>query len=120
MAISSGLLRKGAHSMTTMISHTMLFQVEGNDDLDEHTDLVADHLVDLEESHPCLLDSTVTTDLTAFTVEITVTVESDEYSKAIEVAESCIRAAIHGAGGNTSTWESQIRTLEMKSELINA
>lgn len=104
----------------TMISHTMIFEVEGNSDFDAHTDLVADHLIDLEESHPCLLDSTVTTDLKAFTVEITVTVEAEEYAKAIELAESCIRAAIHGAGGNTSSWESHMKTLEKKSELINA
>ena len=106
--------------MTTMISHTMVFEVEGDRDLDEQTDLVADHLVDLEESHPCLLDSTVATDLTAFTVEITVTVQANDYSEAIEVAESCIRTAIHSAGGNTSMWETHMRTLEKKSQLINA
>lgn len=104
----------------TMISHTMLFEVEGNSDLDAHTDLVADNLIDLEESHPSLLDSTVTTNLTELTVEITVTVEADDYTQAIDTAESCIRAAIHSAGGNTSEWESHIKTLEKKSELINA
>lgn len=104
--------------MTTMISHTMLFEAEGDIDLNEQTDLVADTLVDLEESDPCLLDSAVATDVAACTVEITVTVEASDYSEAMEVAESCIRAATHGAGVNTSMWESHIRTLQTKSALL--
>jgi hypothetical protein len=103
-----------------MITHTMSFEVEGNSDLDAHTDLVADCLIDLEESHPQLLDSTVSTDLKAGTVEITVTVEADDYASAIDVAEACIRTGIHSAGGHTGAWESSIKTLGKRSELINA
>lgn len=104
----------------TMISHTMIFKVKNHDDLDAHTDLVADNLIDLEGSLPQLLDSTVTTDFKESIVEITVTVEGEDYSKAIAIAESSIRSAIHGAGGNTRSWEQSITTLEKKSELINA
>lgn len=85
---------------------TKTFQVTGFDaveDLDRHTDRVMDELLKLESA--TITDADLSAMLSTGIVELSITVAAGDFDEAVECADSCIRAAIHSAGGHTPGWE---------------
>ena len=100
-----------------MVQLNRTFTVSGLDGdlLDKHTDLVIQELLK-QEAFCGLFDSTVSADLGKRVVEIDVCAEADSFEDAVALADSCIRTAIHAAGGHTHDW----RTTSTQAELVPA
>lgn len=84
---------------------TRTFQVTGHvdaDELDQHTDLVMEELLKLESE--TITDADVSAELTNGIVSVSLTASADDYDSAAAIADSCIRSAIHAAGGHTPEW----------------
>jgi hypothetical protein len=89
------------------------FVVEGERDLFVGADAVTDALVDQEKCTLELLDSAVSADRGARTVEIEVTVRAASENEAIAVGHAAVRAAIHAAGGSTPDWPSHAEAMSL-------
>lgn len=96
---------------------TRTFQVSGHEsvaELDEHTDLVMEELLKLESD--VISDSDVSAELANGVVSVSIAASADDYDAACAIADSCIRAAIHAAGGSTPEWV----TIAMRSRQLAA
>mgnify|MGYP001553650410 FL=1 len=88
-----------------LISVSKTFLVTGeftSDELDAHTDLLADCLLDLEDA--VLLDSTVSASIEAHLVMIRITIEAESIEDGAMRADVAMRTAIHAAHGHTPKW----------------
>jgi hypothetical protein len=100
---------------------TMNFTVRGGSDLDAHTDLVMDELLNLEECDPNLHDADVSATLTDQQVSITIVALGDTFETAHDIAATAIRTAIHAAGGSTPSWEQPVfDPTSSAAELVSA
>ena len=97
-------------------------RVEGPGDLFEAADNVAEALIDLEESHPALKDSTVSVDGNLNQVTIELSVRAETLEEAAEIGDGCLRAAIHTSGGFTPGWNDGVEpmTVRKNAELVDA
>lgn len=98
---------------------TKTFTVTGIEgpDLDTQTDLVMDELVSLEEE--TVFDSDLSVDFAENTVQISIAARGDSFEEAMARADSCIRAAIHAAGGHTPRWtEATFATSKSEADLV--
>ncbi len=75
------------------------------DDLFEAVESLTEALADLEDCNRSLLDSTLSADKSTNQVVVEVSIEADSIDQALDEGQSCIRAAIHAAGGGTPGWE---------------
>lgn len=82
-----------------------------SDDSPSEVEVIVDHLIDLEECTPGLLDSTVGLDMGAQTIEVQITIEADTGGAALDQAVACLRSAIHAAGGSTPGWEDGVEEM---------
>jgi hypothetical protein len=89
------------------------FAVEDEGDLFTCADAVTEALVDQEKCAPALLDSAVSADRGAQTIEIEVTVRAASENGAIAVGHAAVRAAIHAAGGSTPDWPSHAEVMSL-------
>ena len=64
-----------------------------------------EELLALEDAGCGIHSSAVSADLGASQIAIEVSVDADSKTTAVSVAQSCIRAAVHAAGGATPGWE---------------
>lgn len=84
---------------------TKTFKVSGSssqEQFDHHTDHVMDELVALENDH--ISDADVSVNLRDRIVEISLVAGAEDFDAAAQLADSCIRSAIHAAGGGTPDW----------------
>lgn len=70
-----------------------------------HVDSVMENLVDLETCNEGLLDSTVGIDASTGMFEAEVTIDAHHAEEAFSLGMSCLRSAIHKAGGHTPDWD---------------
>ena len=105
-----------------LVAQTIVLKVEGPDDLFDAADNVTEALVELEESHPALKDSTVSVDKSIMEVTIQVSVAAETLEEAQAIGDSCIRSAIHTSGGFTPGWDSasEPQTVRKNAELVHA
>lgn len=110
------------------IAMTAIFDVSpelSREDLDKQSDQIADALIDLEDRTTGLLDSSVSVDFAARTLEITVTVSHEGFDEGRALAHSCVNRAIdvvdksHHTCGSSSKREDMEPTLET-AELVPA
>jgi hypothetical protein len=100
---------------------TRTFSVSGNSDLDAHTDLVMDALVELEECSDALEDADLSAVIAERTVTIAIVGSGATFDEAVAVADSAIRSAIHAAGGSTPVWEAPVfDPTSSAAELVDA
>jgi hypothetical protein len=71
----------------------------------DHVDKVTEHLIELEDCTEGLLDSSIGADAFSGDVEVELTVQASSTGDAVALAMSCLRSAIHAAGGGTSGWD---------------
>jgi hypothetical protein len=75
-------------------------------------------LLKLEET--ChISDTAVSMEADTSTVQIEVVANGDTFEAADELANSCVRAAIHATGGATLAWRNYV-TQERRAELVDA
>jgi hypothetical protein len=74
-------------------------------DLGDNVDLVVQELDKLDHSSEALLDYSADSDGTNDTAEFAVTVSAANLGEALNLAMSCVRAAIHAAGAATHGWD---------------
>ncbi len=84
----------------------------------EEVDLVMEHLVDLVESGCGVTDPAVSLDETTNVVSVEVQVVGEDFDDAVQLASSCVRSAIHAAGGHTPGWT--VEQTSQRAELIQA
>ena len=84
------------------------FKVNTDEDLDAHTDLVAEELFKLEEGDDSLSDSDVSAAIGDGVVEIGVVAVAPTFDDAVATADAAIRTAIHAAGGSTPDWTTPV------------
>ena len=88
-------------------------------DLDAHTDLVMEALMDLENE--TVFDSDVSVNISTNTVWISIAASGDTFEEASACADACIRTAIHAAGGHTPSWgQVQFTTSKSEADLVAA
>lgn len=87
------------------------YLTDSTDDPASEVEAVVDHLIELEECTPGLLDSTVGLDMGAQTLDVQITIEADTGGAALDQAVSCLRSAIHAAGGSTPGWEGDVEEM---------
>lgn len=90
------------------------------DSLTADLDRVMEALLELEDTDCGIFDSGVAADLAAGEVEISVMAEAATYEKAEEIASSCVRSAIHKAGGATPGWTGLFEVQNKQSELVTS
>lgn len=97
-------------------------RVRGSGDLFEAADNVAEALIDLEESHPALEDSTVSVDGNLNQVTIDLSVRAETLEEAAKIGDACLRAAIHTTGGFTPGWNDGMEPtiVRKNAELVDA
>jgi len=97
---------------------TKTFKVEGHRDtehLDAHTDRVMEELLALESD--TVTDADVSAELANGIVEVSIVVSGEDFDTAAQLADVCIRTAIHAAGGSTPDW----KTIDFRAqELVPA
>jgi hypothetical protein len=74
-------------------------------DLGDNIDLVVQELAKLDDCSRELLDYTADSNATDDTAAFAVTVEASSEEDALSIGKSCIRTAIHAAGGATPEWD---------------
>lgn len=106
---------------------TRSFKVSGVTDLDQHTDLVFEELLKLENER--LTDSDLSAVLARNEVTISVIGIASNFDEALALADSAIRSAIHAAHAATPDWEISAQeqrewplyeTVAQKSDLVAA
>ncbi|MCM3822463.1 hypothetical protein ACP4TB_29780 [Streptomyces sp. DR3-1] len=107
--------------MQTGITWRFTVQVKGDTSgrnkeelLEEHLDCVADELMTLEECNEHVHDTSIGAELATGSVEIELMVDG-RGPKALQLAESVVRAAIHAAGGHTP-WDNSTDTKSPTAE----
>ncbi len=93
--------------MTVELDVEAAFTVEGSGSaahLEAHCGVVMAELVKLVDSDCGIFDPSVSLDLTDNSVLIEVSGEGETFEEAAERVDSCIRTAIHAAGGFTPEW----------------
>ncbi len=88
------------------------------EELEAEAGVIMDALLELEASGCGLSDAAVAVDLGAFMVTIEVEAEAGSFEEAQAIVDSCIRSAIHKAGGRTPGWE--LLTRQAHTELVDA
>ncbi|MCW2736111.1 hypothetical protein [Nocardioides sp.] len=91
---------------------------EDAEPIDEQLGAVMEELVKLADSDCGISDPAVSYDSDLRLVTIEVVAESDDFDDAVVTADSCIRSAIHAAGGATPGWT--VERLSQKAELADA
>lgn len=90
------------------MSYTCTWQFDiapdGETDVPAEVDRLMQELLNLEACNPVLADSGVGLDLSAMTVEVTLSIHCENIDEALHEATSAIRTAIHAAGGGTPGW----------------
>lgn len=76
-------------------------------DLGDNIDLVVQELEKLTGCNRALLDYSADSDATNDTAEFAVTVTAADLPEALQVAMSCVRAAIHATGAATHGWDDE-------------
>jgi hypothetical protein len=76
-------------------------------DLGDNIDLVVQELAKLDACSSELLDYAADSDATDDTAAFAVTVEASSEEDALTIGKSCIRTAIHAAGGATPDWDGE-------------
>lgn len=107
--------------MTTELqleAHFTLTTIEDVETIQEHVGLVMEELVKLSLTDCGIADPAVSLDLSDNTVVIEVLAFGDGFDETVAAADSCIRAAIHSAGGATPTWNVEKRS--QRAELVTA
>jgi hypothetical protein len=107
--------------MTTELeleAHFVLTTVEDVDTIQKHVSLVMEELVKLSHTDCGISDPAVSLDLSDNTVIIEVIAFGDGFDETVTMADSCIRSAIHSAGGSTPTWNVEKRS--QRAELVTA
>lgn len=100
--------------MTSLdISIDLIVTVAADDavPVEDELNLVMENLIGLTGTD-CGIDNPAVSwdaDLSVVTVEATVT--ADTWEEAASIFDSCVRSAVHGAGGRTPNW-----TIEKRSE----
>jgi hypothetical protein len=89
------------------------FAVKGQGDLLTWADEVTAALLDQERCAPEVLDSAVSADRGAQTVEIEVTVRAGSEHEALAVGHAAVRSAIHAVGGATPDWPSHAKVMSL-------
>lgn len=99
--------------ITLDVAMSLLVTVSSQDNVpvQDELDLVMSELVKLSDSDSGLDNPAVAWDGNSDTVTVEATVTADSWEEAVARFDSCVRSAIHGAGGRTPGW-----TLEKKSE----
>lgn len=93
--------------MPTAIHVTMLLTLGGTwepDDFHDRVATFADELMSVESGDPDLTDTSIDGDSGESTVEVEMTVLTDDALDAIMKAATAARTAIHALGGSTSRW----------------
>lgn len=84
----------------------MRLRVQGpTETLADHVDQVTEQLVALEGCTPELLDSAIAVEVSSGEVDVEMTLDAVLPEQATTVGISCLRAAIHAAGGGTPDWD---------------
>ena len=86
--------------------------------LEAEVDLIMENLVGLVDTECGIKDPAISLDEANNLVTIDVTVEAVDFEAAVELASSCIRSAIHAAGGHTPDWNVEQR--RQHAELVEA
>lgn len=79
--------------------------VRGHHGLADGVNDIVDAFATLEASTPDLLDLAIGSDELASTVHVEITVEAPTPEDALGLGLSCLRSAIHIAGGATPDWD---------------
>lgn len=79
-------------------------------DLGDNIDLVVQELEKLTGCNSSLLDYSADSDATDDTAEFAVTVSAADLPEALQVAMSCVRAAIDATGAATHGWDDEQAT----------
>lgn len=96
--------------MTTTVGLSGEFTVRhiSREQLEAQCGTVMEALLELEGTGCGITSSAVSLDLATFTVTIEVEATGEDFDEAVAVADSCIRSAIHKAGGATPDgWDYQ-------------
>lgn len=75
------------------------------DGLLDQVDEITQHLTELEDCTPGLLDNSIGIDTSTGMFEAEITIEADKAEDAFSAGMSCLRSAIHAAGGSTPDWD---------------
>jgi hypothetical protein len=86
--------------------------------LDEELNRVMEELVRLSATDCGIDDPALSHDANLGMVTVEVTVTAEDFDKAVETADACIRTAIHAAGGHTPGWNLEKRS--QHAELVGA
>lgn len=86
--------------------------------IDEQLGAVMDELVKLADGNCGISDPAISYDSERKLVTIEVVAENEDFDDAVLTANSCIRSAIHAAGGATPGWAVEKRS--QKAELADA
>lgn len=95
----------------TMELHLSVAEEVDNLTVDDHLGLVMEELVKLAARDCGIADPAISFDRSQGIVTIEVSAADGDFDQAVVVADSCIRTAIHAAGGATPGW-----TLEKRSQ----
>ncbi len=106
--------------MTTTHTFEAAFEVVGlaDDALEAAAGQLMDELLALETAGCGIHSSAVSLDLDDHVVEIEVSVDHDDEETAQAVGQSCIRAAVHAAGGGTASWDVAPEQVEAEPVLL--
>lgn len=105
MVRAATLLERGdeRHVMYGLIVNLTVRGPAGS--LADHVDQVTEQLVGLEDCTPELLDSAIGLEISTGSVDVDITVDTDLPEDALRIGLSCLRTAIHAAGGGTPDWD---------------
>jgi hypothetical protein len=85
--------------------------------LRDHFTAVMDALADLEAADQRLSNADMSVCLAQHTAMFSVEVEEQSLAAAVDVAQTVMRSAIHGAGGFTPGWEKHRWTIDLAGEV---
>jgi hypothetical protein len=107
MVRTAGVLEEGGEQRV-MYGLAVRMHVSGAPDVQsllDHVDSVMENLAELEGCTEGFLDSTVGVDAATGMFEAEVTVDANHAEEAFSLGMSCLRSAIHKAGGHTPDWD---------------
>jgi hypothetical protein len=106
MAKTPALHEEGGPMMTTYnVSGVFTVTDMDRNQLEVAAGKLMEQLLALEDAGCGIHSSAVSADLGASRVAVEVSIDAESEKVALSVAQSCMRAAIHAAGGATSDWE---------------